>query len=143
MQYIFEIFLHFCKREAWYWGNDPSSRECRVSSSSERCTRQLVILRRAFLVRRTSAFRRGHVGYRRNAEVLRFTHDDNVRVQSEFHFPGLCYQILAAPALVLFFSDLLEAGVFVDAAGGEQLALGPQKDFLVSRLTGEADAFLH
>jgi hypothetical protein len=60
----------------------------------------------------------------------------------EFEVPSFSNQI-KAEAMVRFAVDELKTGVFVDAPGGIEMALRPERDFLVAGFAREANAFVH
>jgi len=59
----------------------------------------------------------------------------------EVQLPGLADEVFAE-AVVAFLADEVEAGLFVDAAGGEQIALRPEGDAEVADLFCEGDALV-
>src|SRR4051812_18297568 len=59
---------------------------------------------------------------------------------SQLQLPRLADQVLAEAAVGLF-SDQYEAGVLIDLAGGEQDALGPERDLAIAAGAREGDAF--
>jgi hypothetical protein len=60
----------------------------------------------------------------------------------QHQLPGLTYQIMPK-AMVRLLIDELEAHRFVDAAGGVQHVIRPQRDLSVADPSCEADAFFH
>src|SRR5450631_1546622 len=60
--------------------------------------------------------------------------------KSQLPFPGLADQALPKTAVRLG-GDLDETGILVDLAGGDQDALGPQRDFAIAAGLRESDAF--
>src|SRR4029077_17977512 len=57
-------------------------------------------------------------------------------------FPKLADQVLTKASVRLLL-DQAEAGGFVDAAGGYQHVVGPQRQFAVAGAAGKPDAFGH
>src|SRR5579859_5240294 len=74
---------------------------------------------------------------------LKFESEDSTAQGRELqlHLPGLACEI-DAKAVMLLLGDAAEADTFVDAARGDQDALGPQRHPLVAFLARGADALL-
>src|SRR6266511_5078074 len=66
---------------------------------------------------------------------------DACSAQVEIEIPVLADQLLAE-LIVLPAADQLEAGLLVDVAGGDEHAVGPERDLAVARVAREAHAFL-
>src|SRR5438105_736816 len=60
---------------------------------------------------------------------------------SQLQLPCLTHEV-DAKAVMLLFRHAAEAGALVDAARGDQDALGPQRHLVVAFLTGGADAMI-
>ena len=60
--------------------------------------------------------------------------------KSQLPFPGLADQALPKTAVRLG-GDQDESGILVDLAGGDQDALGPQRDFAIAAGLREGDGF--
>lgn len=56
--------------------------------------------------------------------------------------PSFCDKV-ETEAVMRFAADSPKSGGFVDAAGGIEMALRPERDFLVAGLARETDAFVH
>src|SRR5881397_1256872 len=62
--------------------------------------------------------------------------------RSQVQIPGLPHQVVTEAVMRLFVHQA-EAGLFVDAPGGMQHVVCPQRELAVADLAGEAHAFLH
>src|ERR1700733_10651179 len=76
----------------------------------------------------------------RRRKAHRPDRDQNRRAGSQFQLPRLADQALAETA-VRFAANQHESRVLINPAGGDQDALGPQRDLAIAALPRERQAF--
>src|SRR3989442_225426 len=78
---------------------------------------------------------------RRKGDLLRVAVRIALR-RSQLQIPGLSHQVVPEAVMRLLVHEA-EAGLFVDAPGGMQHVVGPQREPAVAALAGEAPAFAY
>src|SRR5262249_33197806 len=112
------------RRKSHSQNGNCDSQTIRRTSRDCRC----LTARQFFQVRELQWQRR--LGLRRNPAL------------SQLEVPRLGDETFSAEAVVRLFCGKREAGLLVEMARGEELALGPQRDLAVASLPRKADAFV-